>query len=65
MKAFTYITPEPRVEVIEQDPGLFSRPVVEEVILSLDKDVVEAGTVPGIIEGKLDDWKKDANDIDE
>lgn len=65
MKAFTYITPEPRVEVIEQDPGLFSRPVVEEVILSLDEDVVEAGTVPGIIEGKLDDWKKEANDIDE
>lgn len=65
MKAFTYITPEPRVEVIEQDPGLFSRPVVEEVILSFDEDVVEAGTVPGIIEGKLDDWKKDANDIDE
>ncbi|XP_067048762.1 dystrophin-like isoform X1 [Acropora muricata] len=65
LKAFTFITPEPRVELTEQDPGLFSGPVVEEVILSLDEDVVEAGMVPGIFEGKLDDWKRDANDIDE
>lgn len=65
MKAFTFITPEPRVELTEQDPGLFSGPVVEEVILSLDEDVVEAGMIPGIFEGKLDDWKRDANDIDE
>lgn len=65
MKAFTCITPEPRVEVIDQDPGLFSSPVVEEVILSVDEDFVEAGMDPGIIEGRLDDWKRDANDVDE
>lgn len=51
--------------MIDQDPGLFSSPVVEEVILSVDEDFVEAGMDPGIIEGRLDDWKRDANDVDE
>lgn len=64
MKAFANITPEPRIQLVEQEPRLFSSPVVDEVILSVDEDVVEAGMDPGILQGRLDDWKRDANDID-
>jgi len=60
-----YITPEPRVQLVEQEPRLFSSPVVDEVIVSVDEDVVDAGVEPGILEGRLDDWKREAKDIDE
>lgn len=64
MKAFAFITPEPRVQLVEQEPRLFSSPVVDEVIVSVDENVVQAGVNPGILEGRIDDWKRDADDID-
>lgn len=64
LKAVTYITPEPRVELVEQEPRLFSSPVVDEVIATVDEDVVEAGVDPGFLQEKLDDWNKEAQDID-
>lgn len=64
LKAVTYITPEPRVELVEQEPRLFSSPVVDEVIAAVDEDVVEAGVDPGFLQEKLDDWNKEAQDID-
>ena len=64
LKAVTYITPEPRVQLVEQEPRLFSSPVVDEVIATVDEDVVEAGVDPGFLQEKLDDWNKEAQDID-
>ena len=64
LKAVTYITPEPRVQLVEQEPRLFSSPVVDEVIATVDEDVVEAGVDPGFLQEKLDDWNKEARDID-
>ena len=63
LKAVTYITPEPRVQLVEQEPRLFSSPVVDEVIATVDEDVVEAGVDPGFLQEKLDDWNKEAQDI--
>ena len=34
------------------------------MILSVDEDVVQAGMDPGILQERLDDWKRDADDID-
>ena len=52
------------MQLVEQEPRLFSSPVVDEVIVSVDENVVQAGVNPGILEGRIDDWKRDADDID-
>ena len=62
MKAIPFIIPAPRVEVIELES---SRPVIDEMVLSVEEDVAEHGVDPGFFEGKLDDWKREANDINE
>ncbi|XP_068690393.1 utrophin-like [Montipora foliosa] len=62
MKAIPFIIPAPRVEVIELES---SSPVIDEMVLSVEEDVAEHGVDPGFFEGKLDDWKREANDINE
>lgn len=63
-KAFAYIAPQPRVQLVEQEPRLFSSPV-DEVIVSIDENVVEAAAEPdGIaLEGRLLDWRNEADKI--
>lgn len=65
MKAFAYIAPAPRVQLVEQEPRLFSSPV-EEVVISIDENPVQAAAEPDafLLDGKLHDWKNEANEID-
>lgn len=50
--------------MVEQETRLFASPV-DEVVVSVEENVVEAAAEPEsfIFDGKLQDWKNDANDI--
>lgn len=62
MKAFAYIAPQPRVQLVEQEPRLFSSPV-DEVIVSIDENFVEAAAEPDeiVLDGRLQDWRNEAD----
>ena len=66
MKAFAYIAPQPRVQLVEQEPRLFSSPV-DEVIVSIDENVVEAAAEPNeiVLDGRLQDWRNEADTMKE
>ena len=49
---------------MEEETSLLATPV-DEVVVSVDKDIVEAAAEPDtfVFDGRLQDWKNDANDI--
>ena len=61
---FAYTAPEPRFQLVEQEPKLFSSPV-DEVIVSIDENVVMAAAEPDgfLLDGRIDDWKNEADEI--
>ena len=66
-QAELYISPEPRVQLVQQEPRLFSSPE-EEILLSTAENGLEAAPEhfsegEKACEEKLAAWKEDVNDI--